>query len=222
MMISPEGYCEMILNGKSQECILEEIRSLRKEIKRLKQYIEEHFFEPEAMFPSRLTQLKCNREYLDRAIQAYREAGGQYVHGKEEQKSMGFEAALDAMQKLVFSIGGNLEGYETWTYTISDDKVILDADHALDLKPVSFAQYYAGMKDEFIAGLKELHIGEWKKDYNDLDALDGTQWELEIYLGDAREPIRISGHNAFPYNFKDLLGFLGIDKEIENNGQDQD
>jgi hypothetical protein len=43
--------------------------------------------------------------------------------------------------------------------------------------------------------------------------LDGTQWELEIYFEGNRKPVRISGSNAFPYNFNDLKEFLEIDEE---------
>ena len=88
MMISPEGYYEVSLKGKAQAEILKEIRSLKREINQLKRYMEEHSLEPEEMFPTRLTRLKCNREYLDRAIQAYAEAGGIYKPTKAEQKDL--------------------------------------------------------------------------------------------------------------------------------------
>lgn len=86
MMISPEGYYEVSLKGKSKAEILKEIRSLKREINQLKRYMEEHSLEPEEMFPTRLTRLKCNREYLVRAIQAYVGAGGIYKPTKAEQK----------------------------------------------------------------------------------------------------------------------------------------
>ena len=47
MMISPEGYYEVSLKDKSQEEILKEIRSLKREISQLKRYLEEHSLEPE-------------------------------------------------------------------------------------------------------------------------------------------------------------------------------
>ena len=56
MMISPEGYYEVNLKGKSQQDILKEIRSLKREINQLKRYMEEHSLEPEEMFPTRLTR----------------------------------------------------------------------------------------------------------------------------------------------------------------------
>lgn len=85
-MISPEGYYEVSLKGKSQSEILKEIRSLKREINQLKRYMEEHSLEPEEMFPTRLTRLKCNREYLARAIQAFAEVGGIYKPTKAEKR----------------------------------------------------------------------------------------------------------------------------------------
>ena len=58
MMISPEGYYEVSLKEKTQAEILKEIRSLKREINKLKRYIEEHSLELEEMFPTRLTRLK--------------------------------------------------------------------------------------------------------------------------------------------------------------------
>ena len=222
MMISPEGYYEVNLKGKSQQDILKEIRSLKREINQLKRHLEEHSLAPEEMIPTRLTRLKCNREYLERAIQAYQEAGGQYIPTKAEQKSQDFDAALDSIQKLMLSIGGFFGGYEIRTYTVSGDKVVLDVDHTLILKPSNLPVYYPFTKDEFIAGLKKIHIGEWKKNYIDPYVLDGTQWELEICFDNERKPLKISGSNAFPYNFSDLTEFLGFDEENDEDEQDQD
>lgn len=222
MMISPEGYYEVNLKGKSQQDILKEIRSLKREINQLKRYMEERSLEPEEMLPNPLARLKCNREYLERAIQAYEAAGGQYIPTKAEQKSRDFDVALDSIQKLVLSIGGFFSGYETRTYTVSGDKVLLNVDHTPILKPSKLPAYYPFKKDEFISDLKEIHIGEWKKNYVDPYVLDGTQWELEISFDNERKPLKFSGSNAFPYNFSDLTEFLGFDEENDEDEQDQD
>lgn len=75
MMISPEGYYRMNLKGKTKEEILEEIKFLKQEIADLKYDIKRRPFIEECM-PTRSTMLECNYEYLDRAIQAYKDAGG--------------------------------------------------------------------------------------------------------------------------------------------------
>ena len=62
--------------------------------------------------------------YLNRAIQAYIEAGGKYTPTKAEQKSRDFNNALETLEKPIFTIGGFFNGYETRIYTVTGDKVI--------------------------------------------------------------------------------------------------
>lgn len=180
MMISPEGYYEVSLKGKPQTEILKEIRSLKREINQLKRYMEEHPLEPEEMFPTRLTRLKCNREYLDRAIQAYAEAGGIYKPTKAEQKDTAFNESLQHMIRFVFGYGGYFGGYEKRTYTVKGERVLFDLEHSLYLKPSNLPIYEPFTKDEFIKGIADLHIGEWKRNYIDPMVLDGTQWSIDI------------------------------------------
>ena len=217
MMIGPEAYYEIDLKGRSQQEILEEIYSLKQEIHSLQEYLEEHYGEPTNMFPTPLTRLSCYREYLERAIQAYEDAGGTYTLTEDEQKSRDFDQALEDVQKLVFTIGGYFSGSETRTCTVSDEKVTMEADSGwFQIRSKSsnrlFENGYNITKDDFIAGLREIHIGEWKKEYNDPDTLDGIEWELKIEYDGHRKPVEISGINAYPYNFKELLRLLEMDE----------
>ena len=43
--------------------------------------------------------------------------------------------------------------------------------------------------------------------------LDGTQWSIDIEYEGGRKPVYIGGSNRFPYNFNDLLEFLGVDNQ---------
>ena len=220
MMISPETYYEMNLKGKSQEEIMKKIRSLKIKIGQLKRSIENTDDMVLEVFPSRLTRLKCDRDYLERAIRAYEEAGGEYVRSKAEQKDHDFNEALDSMSKLVFTIGGFFCGHETRTFTVSDGQVLVDVEKTMI--SMDKEEYGPYRKEEFISGIKALHIGEWKRTYNDLLVMDGTQWELDIYYNNGRRPTKISGSNAYPYNFDDLKEFLEVEMEDEEDEQDQD
>lgn len=220
MMISPETYYEMNLQGKSPKEIMEKIRSLKIQIGLLKRSIENADDIVCEVFPGRLTRLKCNRDYLERAIQAYEEAGGEYVRSKAEQKDHDFNEALDSMSQLMFTSGGFFCGQETRTFTISDDQVFVDVEKTMI--SMDKEEYGPYRKEEFISGIKALHIGEWKRTYNDLLVMDGTQWELDIYYNNGRRPTKISGSNAYPYNFDDLKEFLEVEMEDEEDEQDQD
>lgn len=220
MMISPETYYEMNLKGKSQEEIMKKIRSLKIQIGQLKRSIENTDDMVLEVFPSRLTRLKCDRDYLERAIRAYEEAGGEYVRSKAEQKDHDFNEALDSMSKLVFTIGGFFCGHETRTFTVSDGQVLVDVEKTMI--SMDKEEYGPYRKEEFISGIKALHIGEWKRTYNDLLVMDGTQLELDIYYNNGRRPTKISGSNAYPYNFDDLKEFLEVEMEDEEDEQNQD
>ena len=220
MMISPETYYEMNLKGKSQEEIMKKIRSLKIQIGQLKRSIENTDDMVLEVFPSRLTRLKCDRDYLERAIRAYEEAGGEYVRSKAEQKDHDFNEALDSMSKLVFTIGGFFCGHETRTFTVSDGQVLVDVEKTMI--SMDKEEYGPYRKEEFISGIKALHIGEWKRTYNDLLVMDGTQWELDIYYNNGRRSTKISGSNAYPYNFDDLKEFLEVEMEDEEDEQNQD
>ena len=221
MMISPETYYEMNLQGKSPKEIMEKIRSLKIKIGQLKRSIENTDDMVLEVFPSRLTRLKCDRDYLERAIRAYEEAGGEYVRSKAEQKDHDFNEALDSMSKLVFTIGGFFCGHETRTFTVSDGQVLVDVEKTM-ISMDKEEEHGPYRKEDFISGIKALHIGEWKRTYNDPLVMDGTQWELDIYYNNGRRPTKISGSNAYPYNFDDLKEFLEVEMEDEEDEQDQD
>lgn len=51
--------------------------------------------------------------------------------------------------------------------------------------------------DEFWEKVDKLKVWNWKKDYNNDDVLDGTQWELTIKR-EGRRKRRIFGSNAYP------------------------
>lgn len=125
-----------------------------------------------------------------------------------------------------FSIGGFFNGYETRTYTIDGDNIHMDIEHSLILKPSNLEDEDIEELDResFIKGLADLHIGEWRRNYNPsrwgYDVCDGTQWHLYIYYSNGRRAVKIHGDNDYPYNFDKLKDFFGIDswaEEVEND-----
>lgn len=122
MMISPESYYEEYLKGKTKEQIMTAIRGLKQEIGRLKNSMENpHRGIKTVMHPSEDTRLHWNREYLERAKEAYAEAGGTYTLSKSEEKAADFDANMDAICKITFSIGGFFGGYRSYVVELSDE-----------------------------------------------------------------------------------------------------
>lgn len=66
-------------------------------------------------------------------------------------------------------------------------------------------------KARFLEGIKALHIEDWDREYENIDVMDGEQWELIFHCSDLRRPIKIVGDNDFPPTFKKLQQLMKID-----------
>ena len=226
MMIDPETYYEYHLKGKTAAQILTAIRGLKQEIGRLKNTMENPDYQC-MMHPSEDVRLWCTRMYLDRAKQALAEAGGTYVPSKAELKAEEFNTNIPLIQKVEFSIGGFFDGYETRTYTIEGDSIHMDMEHTMILKPSNLEEDEIAVmdKDSFLEEFADLHIGEWRRNYNPsrwgYTVLDGTQWHLYIYYSNGLKPVKIEGSNDYPYNFDKLKELFGIDPWAEEGENDE-
>ena len=226
MMISPESYYEEYLKGKTKEEIMTVIRGLKQEIGHLKNSMENPYDGMKTVIhPSEDTRIYWSREYLDIAKQVYAEAGGTYTLSKSEQKAADFDANIDAICKITFSIGGFFGGYWSHVVELTDG---LKAYTKLweNEEPLSLWDEYNEepfTKDTFIDALKELHIGEWRRRYSTerfgYVVCDGTQWELEFEYNNGQRPVRFNGDNSFPYNFDKFQMLFGIDDVKEDKDQ---
>lgn len=210
MMYSPDEYYESHLKGKSAAQIMTKIRSLKCEINRLIRVLEDPEYMPER-YPSEVVQLSCAREYLEKAKQALVEAGGTYTPTKAEEKELALRENIPFISKITFSIGGFFTGHEIRTITIDED-VHLHVDHSYFLRPSNLpseAELNLA-KEELFEGLCRLYLSQWRKRYENPNVLDGTQWALTIAFSNGLRTIHITGSNAYPYNFQELLDLLGI------------
>lgn len=218
MMISPEGYYEQYLKGKTKEQIMTAIRGLKQEIGHLKNVMEHPDYGSEAvMHPSESTRLYWTREYLKRAKVALVEAGGEYKTSMTEKKAEHFNDHIDDIHKIVFGIGGLHQGYNKYIIEFTDDSFISSMERfgkISDWQIIDMDEEPASKQDIFDT-IKSMHIGEWRTSYTlerfGYNVCDGTQWELEIYYSNEHKPVKIYGDNAYPYNF-DVLQEL-IDKQ---------
>ncbi len=217
MMISPEGYYEIYLKGKTQEQIMSTIRGLKNEIGHLKSVMEHPDYGKEViMIPSESTHLWCTRLYLKRAKKALIETGGTYTPSQAELKAQDFEENIPYITKIIFSIGGFHGGYETYTIDLTSEQLRMDLEHSFILKPSNFfiEPDYPMSKEEFLDKLCELHIGEWRRCYTTkrfgYEVLDGTHWDLEIHFSNKNKPFKVYGDNAYPYNFNEFQELFGI------------
>lgn len=218
MMISPEAYYEENLRGKTSEEIMRCIRSLKNEMGHLKKMIEKPPLDSiEVESPGPDVRLYCARLYLYRAIEALKEAGGEYKPSNAELKAGAFNDDIPLISKIVFTDSDYNAGKEIIIVTLGLEKLnvyIVDRRHYHD--DSSTFDYWENLsKDEFLDGLKELYIGEWCKTYgakkleSDNDSLH--TWSLEIHYSDWRKVVVYRGVDAYPYNFDKLKELFGMD-----------
>ncbi len=218
MMIDPETYYEMYLKGKSPEQLLTEIRSLRREIARLRRELEDPSFEESGLMPGSRAVLETDREYLERAVRAYEDAGGVYVPTAAEKRSRKIDEALDKLESATFFKGHYFGGYTTRRCTIKGDKAVFETarpwtQSQFEPEEERWTKDGRWTKDEFIDSLRRLHLGEWKCSYIDSTILDGEEWEFTLKFKSGRRQLNISGINAYPYNFDRLVELFGMEED---------
>lgn len=225
MMISPESYYEEYLRGKTKEQIMSAIRGLKQEMGRLRNTMENpDYGQQEIIHPSEDTRLHWTREYLERAKQAYAEAGGTYILSKAEEMATDFESSMDFICKITFSIGGFFGGYRIYVVE-SSDKLCAYTKLWEDEEPLVLLDEddEPFTKETFIATLADLHIGEWRRRYSTLrfgyTVCDGTQWELEFEYYNGHKTVKFDGDNSYPYNFNKFQMLFGIDETEEDEDE---
>lgn len=222
MMISPENYFELYLKGKSEKEILSAIRGLKNQIGHLKNTMEHpDYGNAPLVHPTEAVRICCTRLYLERAKQALLEMGVSYTPSRAEVKAKQFQDNIDYISKVRFEYGGYFGGYEFYTVTVDEDHIHFDLEHSLYEKPTNLPDTtdYPMSKDDFLDGLRELYIGEWRPNYRTerfgYVVLDGTQWSLQIEYSNGVKPISYYGSNSYPYNFDKLKALFGIDDDID-------
>lgn len=160
------------------------------------------------------------RQFLSLAIAAYEKIGGVYKQSRLEQRAQKFQDNINLISEIGFMIGGYFGGFEIRTVTIGEE-VDLDVLHFPYEMPIFVKEQKKeispddiqtlGSKESFLNSLKSLHLGEWNRKYENLSVLDGTQWCLTIKYSNEKRCFRVSGSNAYPYNFNEMQKILGID-----------
>lgn len=155
------------------------------------------------------------REYIERAKQAYSDAGGVYELSRAEIKARNFESNLCYICKITFGIGGYFGGSRDCVVYLKDGFNAISKRWDDEVPLTIFDEDDEPFtRDTFISALKNLHIGEWRSFYSTerfgYVVCDGTQWELEFEFSNGHKPIRYGGDNSYPYNFDEFQALFGI------------
>ena len=224
MMIGPDTYYEINLKGKDKEYILSAIREMQDEIVRLKELMENPDNKNrDIIHPSEGVQIKCTRDYIARAIQAYEELGGTYKMTKLEKADLEFQRNIGNISKITFEIGGFFEGRTEYVVEFAGEEALLTISDIF-----SYEQNQSVLdREEVMDALEELHIGEWEKCYDPMRfgycVMDGTQWSITFEYSNGKDALEISGDNDYPYNFNEfveIFGFEIMDDETEDDSDE--
>ena len=219
MMIGPDAYYEMNLKGKDKDYILSAIREMQDEIARLKELMENPDNKNrDIIHPSEDVQIKCTRDYIARAIQAYEELGGTYHPSELEKEDQEFQRNIGNISKINFEIGGFFGGRTEYVIEFAGEEALLTKS---DMFSYEQNQSVLG-REEVMDALEELHIGEWEKCYDPMRfgycVMDGTQWSITFEYSNGKDALEISGDNDYPYNFNEfaeIFDFEIMDDETE-------
>ncbi|MDO4198677.1 MAG: hypothetical protein Q4D13_06795 [Erysipelotrichaceae bacterium] len=210
MMISPEGFYELELKGKSVKEIRRVIRDLKRTIKENKDILENSDVIPEKVMvhPGPSVMISLSRDYLEIAIKALMENGEEYKPTKSELRDMEFNNNIEYIDKISYTYG-NFFFPETVSAELVDDKFVLNyRKHIRDEDRCIEEVYDSIDRTDFMEGLKKLHLGEWKKRYtSEIQYIDDMiDWTLEISYSNGlkNEVFKGDGHME-PYNFDELM-----------------
>lgn len=216
MMIAPATYVEMELAGKSREQAIEEVKSLWKEIRRLKKIIEEEPDSEEMMIcPMPDVRVSVYRDYIEAAREYFKDKGWEYEPEREEIADKALNDRLQDIQSIVIEYGGYFGGTEKRTITFEGEKILVEKEYTLrilspeELQQNPAEEFHDMEKAVFLEEFADLHLGEWEKEYEDLSVLDGTQWSVVIKFSSGKA-FKSYGSNRFPYNFSGFLDLVRI------------
>ena len=220
-MLTGTQYKDESLEGKNTVEIVSIMNDIRDQIEKLKDTMENPDNKGNVLDTER-NQIESLREYLHKAQEALLELGEEYTPSKLEQQDMAFNENLYALSKVVLSqhcfMGSSYDCEiklqdNSLKTEISTFPLLVDEErNRPKFEPFSEHSYD---KERFLREMKELHIGEWREEYDverfDVIIMDGVQWDLEFVFSNGFGPITIKGNNSYPYNFNEFEKLFGID-----------
>lgn len=206
MMISPDSYVEMELEGKTPDEVLKCIRGLQRKMSDMKSKNQNRF--RSNVCPSPQVQIDVMRDYVVAAEEYYTSIGGEYIPSQLEQRAKRFDANMEHICSITISYGGYCDGTEDRTLTRDGDKICVKREFFNGSKDDG-KTFYEGMRwQDLMDELAYIHMGEWKSEYMDLDICDGTQWSVDITYDNGTRSKHFGGSNKYPYNFERFLEIM--------------
>lgn len=113
--------------------------------------------------------------------------------GEKWTKDEAIDAAYNEIIGLHATVGGYFEGYYGVSIHFQNKNLIWKYSFDSDSVEKKLSGTDIAM---FMKGLKMVDLLNWKREYEELGVLDGTQWEVEIIR--EKRNLKRSGSNKFP------------------------
>ena len=242
MMISPQGFVEEQLKGKSSNEIERVIDSFKKRIRELKRKLENPCESDVFVCPHPKTQISMCFDYIKAAREYLYDQTGELYMSKADERAVAFSNQLENIEMIELDISsfGSISFPQIVRFL--DDEVliyekpyseVLEDDIQLykKIKKSGIEEFKIDFlksaifklldydKQGFLQDFDRLNIGAWRNHYNTrrfgYEVLDGTQWCLTITYLDGKKK-EYSGSNSYPYNFDELCDLFEIKMEDED------
>ena len=208
MMISPDGYVESELKGKTPDQVLRKIRGLQREMSYIKNINENGTCD--IICPSPQVQIDVMRDYVAAATEYYISLGGEYKPSMLEKKASVFDSNMEHISSITVTYGGFFGGSERRTLTRDGAKIAVERMSCRQKEPKDPPYEGLNWKD-LMEELSYIHMGEWKSKYDNPDVLDGTQWSVDIKYDNGTPSKHFWGSNKYPYNFDRFLEIMEME-----------
>ncbi len=119
------------------------------------------------------------------------------------------------IKTVTFSAGGYFDCLDVITVQLQANKTIYTMEHPFSSEGLAPVSQEGMSKRQFLEEIQDLHIENWKKDYDDLTIMDGEQWSLTIEFSDGYGPVEITGSNAYPPHFESLRQLMTFSHSAE-------
>ena len=211
-MTEEERRFEEYLKDRTEEEIRAKIVSLKREMTRLKNNLENPYHKPPVKKRETMARIRSIRLFLERAKKALIRAGGEYVPTDAEAKAADFDANVVFINRITFEID-RFYVQDTVTVDLSGTELVWDYKPMYGaLKPGDFHTRKPIGKDELLKKIQNLWMGEWKRHYDtkrlDYYVCDGIQWRIDIEYNNGHKPVSFSGSNSYPYNFNSFVRLI--------------
>lgn len=129
-----------------------------------------------------------------------------------DSRGVQLRQAIGNLTKLTLEEHSFLADAASWTFTVDGDTIKETVEIGETLQPTPQADFTLS-KSEFINGLLDLHLEQWKKHYTPISyrISKGISWKLTLICDSSERVVVFSGENAFPRNYTKLKQLLGIE-----------